>query len=233
MKQQIYLNGVGVYPFESFEELISSIEGQNKILVAVNLLKMMKATEQTCDIINRNIGYADGVAVQLALESMGHGSCAIIPGCELWLKIIARNFKKSSFYLIGATDEVVNKTVLKLKSEFDGINIVNYRNGYVKTEEEKKAVIEDILLKKPDYVFVAMGSPRQELFMEEMSRSHAAIYQGLGGSFDVYVGAVNRAPDWWLDNKLEAAYRIIKQPKRLKELKHFIRFYYKLLTKSF
>lgn len=233
MKQQIYLNGIGVYPFESFEELISSIEGQNKILVAVNLLKMMKATKQTRDITNRNIGYADGVAVQMALKSMGYENCVIIPGCELWLKIIARNFKKSSFYLIGATDEVINKTVLKLKSEFDGINIVNFRNGYIKTEEEKRAVIEDIAAKKPDYVFVAMGSPRQELLMEEMSRSHAAIYQGLGGSFDVYVGAVERAPKWWIEHNMEGVYRVIKKPLRLKDVQYVFLLYWKCLTKGF
>ena len=49
---------------------------------------------------------------------------------------------------------------------------------------------------KPDVVFVAMGSPKQELLMEEMSEKHPAIYQGLGGSFDVYTGRVERAPKW-------------------------------------
>lgn len=72
---------------------------------------------------------------------------------------------------------------------------MNYRNGYLKTPEERKALIEDIAEKKPDVVFVAMGSPKQELLMEEMLERHPAIYQGLGGSFDVYTGAVKRAPN--------------------------------------
>jgi UDP-N-acetyl-D-mannosaminouronate:lipid I N-acetyl-D-mannosaminouronosyltransferase len=63
-------------------------------------------------------------------------------------------------------------------------------------------------------VFVAMGSPRQELLMEEMSQQHQAVYQGLGGSFDVYVGKVKRAPNWWVNNGLEGIYRTLMEPKK-------------------
>ena len=82
----------------------------------------------------------------------------------------------------------------------------------------------------PDVVFVAIGSPRQELLMEEMQRFHPAIYQGLGGSFDVYVGAVERAPVWWIKNNLEWAYRLLRQPLRIKRQVHLIRFLWLLFT---
>ena len=85
-------------------------------------------------------------------------------------------------------------------------------------------MITDIKLKKPDIVFVAMGSPKQELLMEEMQEVHPAIYQGLGGSFDVYTGNVKRAPSWWVDHNLEWAYRLIKEPARIKRQIHLIRF---------
>ena len=71
-------------------------------------------------------------------------------------------------------------------------------------------MIDDIVEKKPDVVFVAMGSPKQELLMEEIQRQHRAIFQGLGGSFDVYTGHVQRAPKWWVEHNLEFAYRLIK-----------------------
>ena len=57
-----------------------------------------------------------------------------------------------------------------------------------------------------------MGSPKQELLMEEMQQKHTALYQGLGGSFDVFTGNVESAPEWWVNNNLEWAYRLIKQP---------------------
>ena len=73
-----------------------------------------------------------------------------------------------------------------------------------------------------------MGSPKQELLMEEMYKLHPAVYQGLGGSFDVYTGLVNRAPRWWVYNNLEWAYRLIQQPLRIKRQIKLFSFYFKL-----
>ena len=84
------------------------------------------------------------------------------------------------------------------------------------------ALIEDVAAKSPDIVFVAMGSPKQELLMGEMQQRHKAIYQGLGGSFDVYTGNVKRAPKWWVDHKVEFAYRLFKEPKRIKRQIHLL-----------
>ena len=211
-----FKNGVQCYAFTSFDEIIDFVVDKMGLLVAINAEKILHATDQTRAIINRNIGYSDGLGAVKALRK--HGAKAVkIPGCELWLKIIDRLYKEGKrFYLVGGKQEVIDETVDKLKKDFNGINIVGYRNGYIKTEEERKALINDIAEKKPDVVFVAMGSPKQELLMEEMSERHKAIYQGLGGSFDVYTGRVKRAPKWWLDHNLEFAYRLIKQPSRIK-----------------
>ena len=116
-----------------------------------------------------------------------------------------------------------------MKNEFKGIKILNYRNGYVKTEQEKNDLIQDIKTLKPDVVFVAMGSPKQELLMEEMQKQHLATYQGLGGSFDVYTGNVKRAPKIWIKSNLEWAYRLINEPKRIKRQIVYIPFMIKLL----
>ena len=134
---------------------------------------------------------------------------------------------------MGSKQEVIENTVQKLKQDFPGIQIVNYRNGYIQTEEEKQALLEDIAEKKPDVVFVAMGSPKQELLMEEMLERHPAIYQGLGGSFDVYTGNVKRAPKWWVDHNLEFAYRLIRQPKRIGRQIHLVKFAWWLVIKKF
>lgn len=222
-------NGVKVYPFTSFDELIDHVSSQKKILVAINAEKILNATDQTRGIINRNIGYCDGTGAVKAMKNYGHRDAVKLPGCELWLKIIERKYQSASFYLVGSKQEVIDETVAKLRQEFPGINIVNYRNGYLKTEAERQALIDDIAATKPDVVFVAMGSPKQELLMEEMSQRHAAIYQGLGGSFDVYTGHVERAPKWWLDHNLEFAYRLVKQPSRITRQLPLVKFYIRLL----
>ena len=222
---RITLNGVKVHPFKAFAELLDYVQGRKGILVAINAEKILHATEQTREIINRNIGYCDGIGAVMALEKHGYKDVVKIPGCELWLKIIGSLYKKGkSFYLIGSQQSVIGNTVVKLKEEFPGINIINYRNGYIRTEEEKRLLITDIVEKKPDVVLVAMGSPKQELLMEEMYQQHEAIYQGLGGSFDVYTGNVKRAPKWWVDHNLEFAYRLVKQPSRIKRQIHLVLF---------
>lgn len=224
---RVELNGVKVHPFKSFDELLNYATGRKGILVAINAEKILHATDQTRSIINRNIGYCDGIGAVMALNKRGYKDVAKIPGCELWLKIISALYKEGkSFYLVGGKPEVIEATVAKLKEEFVGINISNYRDGYIKSDEEKQLLIEDIADKKPDVVFVAMGSPKQELLMEEMSQQHQAIYQGLGGSFDVYTGAVERAPEWWVKHNLEWAYRLIKQPSRIKRQIHLVRFWF-------
>lgn len=223
--RKVSLSGVEVYPFTSHEELLSFVNSHKGILVAINAEKILHATEQTRSIINRNIGYCDGFGAVMALHKKGYRDVIKIPGCELWLRIIAMTYQeKKTYYLVGGKQEVIDQTVSKLKVDFPGIQIVNYRNGYIKTDEERLALITDIKLKKPDIVFVAMGSPKQELLMEEMQEVHPAIYQGLGGSFDVYTGNVKRAPKWWVDHNLEWAYRLIKEPVRIKRQIHLIRF---------
>ncbi len=220
-------NGVRFYPFSSFDELIEYASDKKKLLVAINAEKILHATEQTKGIINRNIGYCDGTGAVMAAKKHGGRNAVKLPGCELWLKIIEKLHPQGkSFYLVGSKKEVIEKTVEGLRSQFPGINIVGYRDGYLKDDRERGALIDDIAGKKPDVVFVAMGSPKQEILMEEMWRRHNAVYQGLGGSFDVYTGNVKRAPKWWVDHNLEFAYRLVKQPSRIKRqiflLKYFV-----------
>ena len=227
------INGVNIFPFSSSDELLEKIENKGGILVAVNAEKILHATDQTRDIINRNIGYSDGIGAVWALKRKGCKDAIKLPGCELWLKIISKFYKEKSFYFVGGKQEIIDATIIKLKSEFESINILDYRNGYINDSDEKTLLIKDISDKKPDIVFVAMGSPKQELLMEEMMKLHPAIYQGLGGSFDVYTGNVKRAPQWWVKNNLEWAYRLVKQPTRIRRQISLIKFLVLLLTKKF
>lgn len=229
---KVSLNGVEIFPFDSEQQLLHYVDTHKGILVAINAEKILHATEQTRAVINRNIGYCDGAGAQMALEQKGYKDACKIPGCELWLKIITRFYKEKTFYLVGGKPQIVNETVEKLCSEYKDIRIVGYRNGYIKTDEEKRRLIDDIVEKKPDVVFVAMGSPKQELLMEEMQQRHRAIFQGLGGSFDVYTGHVQRAPKWWVEHNLEFAYRLIKEPKRIKRQIHLVKYAWWLMKKK-
>lgn len=230
---KVNVRGVEIFPFSSRDQLADYVNSNPGILVAINAEKIINSTEQTRSIINRNIGYCDGAGAQMALQRKGYPDAIKVAGCELWLSLIGKFYKEKTFYLVGAKQVVIDATVEKLRKEFKGINIVGYRNGYIKTDEEKAAIIADIVAKKPDIVFVAMGSPKQELLMEEMLRQHKAIYQGLGGSFDVFTGHVKRAPQWWIDHKVEWLYRLINQPSRIKRQIKLVRFAWWIVANKF
>ncbi len=231
--QRVDLRGVKVYPFGNVDELISYADSRKGILVAVNAEKILNANDLTRSIINSNIAYCDGSGAVLAARQKGARGVCKIAGCELWLHIVRRLHKQASFYIIGAKPEVNEATVARLREDFPGINIVGHRDGYLKTPEDRKALIDDVVEKRPDVVFVAMGSPTQEILMSEMLARHKAIYQGLGGSFDVYTGKQKRAPKWWIDHNAEFAYRLIKHPKRLPRNIAFVKFAWWLLWHRF
>lgn len=224
-----YLKGIKTFASNSKSEFLKYILKNKQILIAVNAEKIMMSSQETKAIINRNFGYPDGIGAVWALKRKGHKKVVKIAGCELWLDIINHSYKEKTFYLVGGKQHVIEETVEKLKKEFKGINILNYRNGYVKTDQEKKDLINDIKTLKPNVVFVAMGSPKQELLMEDIQKEHQATYQGLGGSFDVYTGNVKRAPKIWIKFNLEWAYRLLNEPKRIKRQVVYLPFIIKLL----
>lgn len=61
---KVSLNGVEIYPFDSEQSLLSFVNDNKGILVAINAEKILHATDQTRGIINRNIGYCDGAGAQ-------------------------------------------------------------------------------------------------------------------------------------------------------------------------
>jgi len=223
MKSNV-LNGVLTYAPESRKALMQHAFENKNILVAVNAEKIFRASDEMRTIINKNVGYPDGIGAVWALRKKGFKDTQKIPGCEFWLNIVQEHYLDKTFYLVGGRDEVIEETVTKLKGSFPGIKILNYRNGYLSNDIERANLIEDICDKKPDVVFMAMGSPKQELLMQEIQQIHPAVYLGLGGSFDVYTGNIKRAPQWWVRNNLEWAYRLWLQPKRINRQIFYIPF---------
>lgn len=224
------LNGIVVNGFRSWDEILDHVDRDRRIYVAVNAEKIIAAPDQVREMINRNVGYCDGIGAVKALRRKGLRDVVRLPGCELWLKIIGRYHASWKFYIVGASPQVHEATVKKLKEDYPDIQIVGHRDGYIRDDAERKALIDDVAAKRPDAVFVAMGSPKQELLMTEMQRRHQAVYVGLGGSYDVYTGAVKRAPKMWQRLNLEFMYRLVRQPSRWRRQLNYIPFLFRLYT---
>ena len=213
MIPKIKLLNVETYAFANKASFLDYIKDKKKILVAINAEKILKDDRRLYQIINQNIGYPDGIGAVMALKQKGLDAVKI-PGSEFWLDIIHEFHDKKRFYLLGSTQEVIKNTVKKLKKEFPNINIVGYRDGFLK-DDDKQRLKESLIALKPDIVFVAQGSPRQEFLMAELLEIHPALYMGLGGSFDIYGGDKKRAPKLFLDLHLEWLYRLLKEPTRI------------------
>jgi len=207
--KRVSVNGIKIYPFTSMNELVDYVVDKKQILIAINAGKIGRVDDEFRKLVSDNIGYADGIGALEALKMAGFTESVKIPGCDIWLKIIERKQESSTFYFVGGKQEVIEGVVAKLKIDYPGINIVGSRNGYLKTNEEEDALVKDIVEKKPEYVFVAMGSPKQENLMKKMMSQHKALYQGLGGSFDVYTGQVKRTPQWLINIGFDGPYRVI------------------------
>lgn len=177
-----------------------------------------------------NIGYCDGAGAVKAVRRKGARNAIRIPGCELWLDFIEQHNADRTFYLVGSRPEVVGGVVYKLRKRYPKLRIVGYRDGFLRTEGERSDLIDDIAAKRPDIVFVAMGSPKQEYLMEEMLARHHALYQGLGGSFDLYMGLFKRAPRWVRAIGCEWLWRFVAQPSRIRRITPYLRFAARLYT---
>lgn len=207
--KRVSVNGIKIYPFNSIDELVDFVVNKKQILIAINAGKIGRVDDEFRKLVGDNIGFADGIGAIAAIKKAGYPDAKKIPGCDIWLKIIERKYQSSSFFFVGGKQEVIENLIVRLNKDYPGINIVGYRNGYIKSGEEEDALLREIVDKRPEYVFVAMGSPKQENLMKKLMAHHKALYQGLGGSFDVYTGQVKRAPQWLINIGFECPYRLI------------------------
>ena len=139
------------------------------------------------------------------------------PGVELVDEIldIADN-EKLGVFLLGTRDEVLNDAAAEIKRRHPNLRLVGQRNGYF-TEEEEREVLVEIKKSGADVLLVAMGVPKQELWM----RNHRNVLPvrlmiGCGGSLDVMAGHVVRAPKWLQKLGLEFLWRVLREPTRVK-----------------
>lgn len=230
MIQKVFINDYAIFPFSTNEQFLDFLESGNwnNILIALNSEKLIRDDSELRSLVNENIGYPDGIGAVWALKRLGKPAVKI-PGAEFWLKIIEEYHSKKSFYLIGGKPEVLDETIRLLKFRFPNIKLIGFQHGYFDNDVYKE-LLNDVVQKKPNVVFVAMGSPKQEKIMKELQSHHKALYMGLGGSFDVFTGFVKRAPKSWINLNLEWAYRLLLQPSRIYRQRVLLKFLYRLLT---
>jgi len=158
--------------------------------------------------------FADGIGVVWALRKKGAKQAARIPGCEFWMALMQKVGQVNQpVFLVGAKLEILNQVKAKLVCEW-GVQVVGMQDGFFK-DFQQDALIERIKASGTKIVTVAMGSPRQELFISQCRKSYPdAFYMGVGGTYDVFTGNVKRAPEWACKLNVEWLYRLASNPSR-------------------
>ena len=174
----------------------------------------------------------DGVGVQISAKILKTPVEEKIAGIELMKKILEKcEDSGEGIYLLGASEENLKACVDNILRDYPRINISGYHNGFFDLDNPRE-ILEEIKEKKPMAVFVAMGCPKQEKFIVRyMDELPCKIFMGVGGSFDVIAEKVNRAPRWMIDIGMEWAYRVAKEPWRIKRLGSIPKFIW-TVTKS-
>ena len=161
----------------------------------------------------------DGVGVIKAAKILGTPLKAKVAGVEfgeLALKVAAKMGKKVFF--CGGKPSVAEEAAKKMCEKYEGLIICGTNDGYFKkTGEESDSVVEKINASGADVLFVCLGFPTQERWINDnrSALKTVNICLALGGSLDVYAGNVQRAPDIFIKLGLEWFYRLLKEPKRL------------------
>lgn len=161
----------------------------------------------------------DGVGTVLASKLLKNPVKEKIAGIDVVREVLIKaNLEGRSIYLLGAKEEVLKKCVDNIKSEFPNLVISGFHNGFFDLNNCDD-IVDDINKCNPWAIFVAMGSPRQEIFIEKIiNSSNIHIFMGVGGVFDILAGELKRAPKWMISLGLEWLYRVIKEPFRIKRL---------------
>ncbi|HTS18621.1 MAG TPA: WecB/TagA/CpsF family glycosyltransferase [Verrucomicrobiae bacterium] len=180
-------------------------------LVKMDTNPSLRQTVLDCDLIT-----VDGQPVIWASRLFGCPIKERVTGVDLFDALMGRCAERGLHpYLLGARQEIVSKAVDVLKARYPRLEFAGWRNGYWKPEEEA-GVVDEIKRVKPDVLCMAVGSPKQELFLGKWKKEMAVPFvMGVGGSFDVTAGVLKRAPKWVQRVGMEWLYRLAQEPRRL------------------
>lgn len=175
-------------------------------------------------VLSANYVVPDGVGILLAAKWKKEPLTERIAGYDLMVDLLTlANERQARCFFLGGQEAVNLATVVEIKRRFPDIIIAGNHHGYFNLEDEK--IVKEVKESKADFVFVALGFPKQEAWIERyLPEFDKGIFMGVGGSFDVVSGNVKRAPEIWIKLHLEWLYRIMKQPSRVRRILPIFKF---------
>jgi N-acetylglucosaminyldiphosphoundecaprenol N-acetyl-beta-D-mannosaminyltransferase len=186
--------------------------------VVVNVAKVVQMQDdpdlaeavKACDIIN-----IDGAGIVFGGRFLGISIPQRVAGIDLFHELLAYGESSGrSVYLLGATQEVIERAVTNLRALYPRLTIAGFHHGYFWKEEA--AMVTKIRESGAEMLFVGIGSPLKERFIDRWRSDLGVRFaMGVGGTFDVVSGKVRRAPLWMQRAGLEWFFRVLQEPRRM------------------
>jgi len=198
-----------------------------KVMVLLNDMELCK-TFSSAELL-----IPDGIGVVMAMRWL-HGLQTVrVPGSEMMPRLCKMAANKGyGIFLYGSQEDVNKGSAEKLCQMYPGLKIAGRANGYLK-EEDMPELIKKINSSGAKILFVALGSPKQEQWIQKWSDKLAVnIIQGIGGTLDTIVGTVKRAPAVFCRIGLEWFYRLVTNPKRASRQKALPVFAWKVIKEK-
>lgn len=160
----------------------------------------------------------DGKPLSLVSRKRGFTDAQRVPGPDLMVKVFEASKEKGyRHFFYGSTDQTLRMLRENIEKKYPYVNIVGMYSPPFRslTAEEDQQIVAMINKTHPDFVWVGLGAPKQEIWMAEHKNKVQAIMIGVGAAFDFEAGVVKRAPKWMQEMYLEWLHRILQDPKRL------------------
>ena len=238
MIEPIKILGVPVHPM-TMQEAIAALEERMQadmqtFVVTANAEIIMMCQEDAGynQIISHEaeLVLPDGAGAVWAGRHLGYKVPERVAGFDLYNQLLALSAKKGyKAYFFGGSPGVAEAAKAKSEELYPGVNIVGCHNGYF-TDADVPRIIEEINNSGAEMLFVALGAPKQEKWiLAHRQELKPRILMGIGGSFDVLAGKMERAPKWMQDASLEWAFRLYKQPSRFMRMMALPKFALKVM----
>lgn len=220
---------------QSVELLDSNIQNNKQTFIVTanaEIIMMCQQDNGYNDIVSQkaDLVLPDGAGAVWAGRYLGHNVPERVAGFDLYNKLLALAAEKNyTAYFFGGAPGIAEIAKAKAEELYAGVKIVGCHNGFFK-EDEEAAIIDEINASNADMLFVALGAPKQEkLLAKYRNKLKPKILMGIGGSFDVLAGKMERAPQWMQDASLEWAFRLYKQPSRFMRMMALPKFVLKVI----
>lgn len=223
----------------SQDEIIENVfkdmrENKNNIIFNINPLIMVnfyKNKKIVREFNKEKYQIPDGIGTIISSKMKDGSLNKRITGIDIFESICKKAASENKkIFLYGGKEGIAEKTKKNLLKKYPELKIVGTLNGYI----NEKVALKEILKAKPDILFVALGSPKQELFIINNKNKLKSIklMMPVGGTFDVLSGSIKRAPKLFVKCNLEWVYRMIKEPKRIIRNFNIIKFIMLVIFKN-